>query len=259
MVEKVVARVHPKGTGQIEPGPKIRLKKWVVRKGDLELTAQRLRNLKEALVIMLEFMNAYVRISSLFAQCLTNTMFRSYLESLVAKIGDDRTPASPVHHERHDPSLTEPATGSFLRSPLKCLAYCYCRCHSSSVHLIIPPWLSPYIGQIFIPKRLIYSLWASQNRCNVQTCRGTSHGAMTIRWIMPPTFIHGYLHSTHHRRIHFAICAPRTIPWTLPIFEAIYNGDLRRVRDLFAMKQASIWDYDIYDRPVFSVSGRILP
>ena len=141
------------------------------------------------------------------------------------------------------------------RSPLRCLPDCPCRCHSPSVHRLIPTWLAYYIGQISISKRLLRPPWSSWSLCDEQTCRGDLQRALIVQWVLPTGFLHGSFQSSKDRRIHFLIGAPRVVRWDSPIFNALQVGDLKGVRYLFATGQASIWDYSMNGMPVFYVSG----
>ncbi|KAI0825996.1 hypothetical protein BC629DRAFT_1586856 [Irpex lacteus] len=115
---------------------------------------------------------------------------------------------------------------------------------------LIPGQLASYIGQISVSKRLLRAPWATCSVCNVQTCRGDVRRAMTINWILPPSFLSGYLQSSRHRRIQVSTGAPRTIPWNAPILDTVWDADIQRVRSLFALGQASIWDHDPVGSPV---------
>ncbi len=124
---------------------------------------------------------------------------------------------------------------------------------------LIPGKLASYIGQIYVSKRLLRAPWATCSVCNVRTCRGDVRRAMPINWILPPSFLSGYLQSSRHRRIQVSTGAPRTIPWNAPILDTVWDADIQRVRSLFALGQASIWDHDPVGSPVLWVSIIDLP
>lgn len=143
-------------------------------------------------------------------------------------------------------------------STLHCLADCHCRCHGLSMQSLIPGKLASYIGQIYVSKRLLRAPWATWSVCNVQTCRGDVQRAMTINWIIPPSFLSGFLQSSRDRRIQVSIGAARTIPWNAPILDAIWDADIQRVRSLFVLGQASIWDHDPVGSPILWVNQIII-
>ena len=138
--------------------------------------------------------------------------------------------------------------------PLRCPPRCECRCHYPATIRLFPTWLASYTGQISISKCLLHS----SPPCNVQTCRGDARRASTVQWVLPAGFLQGCLQSSKHPgRIHFLIGAPRIVPFDAPISDAIWNGDFEYLRDLFAKRQASIWDYSVDGMPVFWVSQHI--
>lgn len=127
---------------------------------------------------------------------------------------------------------------------LHCRTNCECRCHGMYMQALIPTWLACYIGQLYISKTLFRAPWSTWSLCTVRDCRGDLRRAMTINWILPPNFLSGCLRSSQHRRIHVAIGAAKTIPWGAPVLTAITDANVKRVRDLFALGQASIWDHN---------------
>ena len=138
--------------------------------------------------------------------------------------------------------------------PLQCPTDCRCRCHDSAVQPLIPLFLTPYVGQFFVSKRLLHPTFSPWSRCNSQTCRGDLRGEMSVVWLLPPVALHGALESPRRRRVSFSICAPRTIPYASAVVEAIDNSDLESIRCLFLTKQASIWDTFNHGQPIFYVS-----
>ena len=170
--------------------------------------------------------------------------------------GDSSPRDSSGTHTSPSHSLTTLPT----HRPLKCPPKCKCRCHYPAIARLIPHWLAPYIGQVSLSKRLLHPTFSPWSLCNVQTCRGDFQRAATIQWILPPGILHGFLeHTSKDRRIHFSIGAPRIITLNSPISDAVWNGDLQRVRDLFATGKASIWDYTVDGLPMFRVSHRDIP
>ena len=152
---------------------------------------------------------------------------------------------------------SHPPTRLRRHRPLKCSPNCQCRCHYPSVVRLFPTWLTPYIGQVTISKRLLTPPWSAWSCCNVATCRGDIRRAMSVQWFLPSMFLHAFLQSTKDRRIHFSIGAPRTVAYGSPLLKAVYDGNVRGVRELFATGQASIWDYDVDGTPTFWVSCRL--
>ena len=150
-------------------------------------------------------------------------------------------------------SLTSP-TRSRLNHPLKCPPRCECRCHHPSMIKLIPGRLTYYIGQVSISKRLLHPTFSPWSLCNVSTCRGDLHRAITLQWDSPLRLLNGLLQYSKDSRIHFSLGAPRVVPYNSPLFIAIWRGDFHTIRDLFATGRASIWDYDINGLPVFCVS-----
>ena len=151
----------------------------------------------------------------------------------------------------HD--VSHPPTKLRTRRPLKCPSNCPCRCHYPSVSRLIPSWLASYVGQLTISKRLLHPTFSPWSLCNVQTCRGDFHEATTVRWTLPFRTLQGFLESRSDCRIHVSIGAPRFVPWDSPILNAVCDGDLQGVRDLFATGKASIWDCTKGGLPVFRV------
>lgn len=140
------------------------------------------------------------------------------------------------------------------RHPPKCLPNCVCRCHHPSVTRLVPNLLASVVGQVSVSKRLLRPTFSPWSLCNVQTCRGDIQRAATVRWVLPFRILHGFLESSKPCPIHFAVGAPRTVPRDSPIVNAITNGNLQAVRNLFATGKASVWDYDMNGLPLIAVS-----
>ena len=148
------------------------------------------------------------------------------------------------------------ASPPIAQDSLKCLPDCQCRCHSSLMASLVPIWLASYIGHVFVSKQLIYPPWSTWSLCTVQTCRGDAQRMMAITWLLPHTQLLSGLTVTLNmtkRRIHFSLATANIIPYSSPVFKAIYDTDLHTLRDLFCRRTASIWDADIDGRTMFWV------
>ena len=166
-------------------------------------------------------------------------------------------PTSPRCSTHVDDALTVSSTNTIrsrLHNSLKCPPKCECRCHHPSMVKLVSGWLAYYIGQVSISKRFLHPTFSPWSLCNVSTCRGDLHRAITLQWDSPLRLLNGLLQYSKDRRIHFSLGAPRVVPYNSPLFNAVWSGNYHTIRDLFATGQASIWDYDIHGLPVFSVS-----
>lgn len=144
-------------------------------------------------------------------------------------------------------------------SNLQCALDCECRCHSSTVLRLIPNLLAPYVGQVHISKRLLSPPWSSWSRCNIQACRGDWFGESSIQWVLPSGFVPVNLQfSSPSLPFCFSIGTPRIIPYSAPIWGLLRQGDVEGVRELFARKQASVWDADENNETLLMVSVRLV-
>ncbi len=200
---------------------------------------------------------------------------RNYLEVIAINVVTGNTPSQRSGSSTCVQLLPTPepsqSSGSnpIYSESLRCLSNCTCRCHATALRMLLPPAFTPYIGQIYIPKRLLHAPWSSWSLCNVQTCRGDWQKAMSIVWLLPPT---GLLLGLLSIVVNFALPFPlpgvledprinisivgtrRAIHWSAPIWDAIRRADLDCVRTLLAMRKASVWDTDLEGWPVFAVS-----
>ncbi|KAI0799649.1 hypothetical protein BC629DRAFT_1497477 [Irpex lacteus] len=136
--------------------------------------------------------------------------------------------------------------------PLECSDNCTCRCHARSLSPLIPQSLAPYVGQLFISKQLLHPAFTPWNCCNVVTCRGTYLKPAKVAYTFPQwSLLHGSFQTSSFETIHLSLNAYRTVPYSSPILEAIFDADVHGVRDLFAKQQASIWDVDINGDSIF--------
>ncbi|KAI0799648.1 ankyrin repeat-containing domain protein [Irpex lacteus] len=212
------------------------------------------------------YMNHTARVETSFEDLQTrfeDVMYKLELIYNTVSLPQVTTGADEAQAPRIPPTTTdEPPVSSthtthshsLVCNPLHCLENCHCRCHNLSMQSLIPAKLASYIGQIYVSKRLLRAPWSTWSVCNVQTCRGDLRRTMTINWILPPSFLSGFLQSSRDRRIHLSIGAVRTIPLDAPILRAILDADVQRVHTLFALGQASIWDHTLHGNPILWVA-----
>ncbi|KAI0799645.1 ankyrin repeat-containing domain protein [Irpex lacteus] len=196
-----------------------------MKRGDLDDTSRRLKDLQGTLTVMRDFTNSH------------------YLKFIADKVDCDRVhPSSCL--KRHTKKIFVPPESTPHTGRLHCSNDCACRCHDSSVTSLLPRCLTTYFGQIFISKRLLHPTFSSWSRCNLATCRGDFLEPCKICFVLPPGYLYGCLRSSPNSHIHFYIGAPRVVSWDSDILRAVWFSDVQEVRGLFTKHQASIWDFD---------------
>lgn len=115
----------------------------------------------------------------------------------------------------------------------------------------------PYLGRFTISKQLLHKVWLASLECDVQTCRRDQTTPYTVKWCLPTAFPHLNVHLQFgHLSFVLSIHAPRIIPSTAKIWDALLDEDLDGLRALFETRQASVYDTDEEGDTVLGVSLR---
>ena len=127
--------------------------------------------------------------------------------------------------------------------PLVCLEGCDCRCHDVSVTPLGPLSLTPYIGNLYVSKKLLRSPWSLAFQCNVQTCRRTRLSQARVEYVFPPWFVSVTAAiSTRSSPISLCLSTPRLIANNAEICKYISIGDIEGVKNLLLTRKATIHD-----------------
>lgn len=134
---------------------------------------------------------------------------------------------------------------------LRCLGGCRCRCHYQSTIRPIPKWLASWVGDLYLPRALISSVWSSLVECDEQTCRRNWINLMTIRYFLPSWFV------SIEAKIRFEalpVCICIQTPRVVESLSLLYNASIDDMRTMLSTRQLTINDVDTSGLSIMHVS-----
>lgn len=144
-------------------------------------------------------------------------------------------------------SLDVPRSGvnfaTFVQSVQSPTGY-ECYNYSQLMQNVIVSTLEPFVGQLSVSKWLLDTLhllpWES--KCT-HTCWQNKTVPLVVNWTLPPIFYNsGWSVQINTPSLLVSVHAPRVVSIRAEVWEVIRNGDLAKLRMLFATRQASIYD-----------------
>ena len=128
---------------------------------------------------------------------------------------------------------TAPTAESDILSPtidaLQCPGSCRCRCHRRVG--LAPRWLTPLIGDVFVPEALLASLWSCGTTCNDSHCQRQQqrNSLTTIKVCLPSWFAEVDARIRFQAfPVHFIIQTPRVVE-NLALLDYATLDDVKRM------------------------------
>ncbi|KAI0339164.1 ankyrin [Trametopsis cervina] len=208
---------------------KINKVKWFLKKSEFDDVNQQLKDIETALGLMMAFINS---------------RSQQHVTAVLGQVHDNVSAIRSTEVYRVRRRLGQDRIGSSPRSDsLRCLDGCQCRCHTYAFRTLVPKYLVPYFGQIFLPKRVLHPPWSSWSRCNEQTCRGDWLTEVPLRWFLPTGGLALHLElSSPSLPVYLSVSTPRLVPRNALVWRLVGSGDVEGVRELFLRRQASVYD-----------------
>lgn len=128
--------------------------------------------------------------------------------------------------ERNNASSSQPVVFDELTDRSACTKSCRCRCHDSAYHRPVPGWLSPWIGELYMPRTALSSAWCALYECNDWACRRSQIGLRTVKYYLPTWF--AQVEATiRFETLHISIQTPRVVE-DLGALKSIDLSDLKQ-------------------------------
>lgn len=126
---------------------------------------------------------------------------------------------------------------------LHCLPGSGFRCHSVAHKQLVHPALMRFVGSVNVSRRALRDLGWIRWSCDVQACRGDRLAAYAVKWTLPPwmAIFDGKL-CFRGLPFYLSIQAPRVVPFSAGVWDAIQYSKLHVPRSLFALGEASVFD-----------------
>lgn len=175
--------------------------------------------------------------------------------SSTVQVTDIRIDALHIRHGLTTPSSSTQSTQSRLARRLRCLKDCACHCHTTASRELIPKILSAHVGQVHASKRLLDDLKVARLECDVQTCRRDRKTSNSVTWYAPtwmPCF--NWQVALSRPSFYFSIRTPRIVSMSAPIWGAIWDGNVDKLRQLLLAGEASVYDVNESNMAVLNVS-----